>query len=144
MPSFHHSAEIKASLEQVEEFHRDPRALRKLTPLPIQIHRNEWAGDSGRAEFTVWFGPVPVRWDARLETHDEGFLDRQERGPLQTWEHIHSFTSLGSQLTRIDDDILYSYKPGWRGWLSRLAFAPPALRVLFAYRIFRTKRALRS
>ncbi len=144
MPSFHHSAEVEASLERVMEFHRDPRALRKLTPLPLQIHRNHWDDASGQAEFTVWFGPFPVRWKARLEAHDQGFLDRQERGPLQTWEHIHSFASLSNQRTRIDDDIAYTYKPGWRGWMSRLAFAPPALRVLFAYRIFQTKRALKN
>ena len=143
MPTFHHSAEVDAALEAVVAFHPDPQALRKLTPLPVQIHRYEWSGSTGHTNFTVWFGPLPMRWESNFETHPSGFVDCLGRGPLETWEHTHSFTSLSPGVTRIDDDIVYRYQPGWRGWVSRLAFAPPALRILFLYRIFRTRRALR-
>lgn len=142
MPTFHHSAKVNASLESVEAFHRDPRNLRRVTPLPMRLHRHEWTEDTGRMELTVWFGPLPVRWEAGLETHSDGFIDRQAEGPLEIWDHTHTFASVGPGVTRIDDDIEYTYRAGWRGWVSRLAFAPPALRVLFAYRIWRTRRAL--
>ncbi len=144
MPTFHHSAQVDATLEAVQAFHHDPRNFRRLTPMPIQVHHYEWSGPTGRVDFTVWFGPLPMRWEAALERHAAGFIDRQENGPLKSWAHKHSFTSLGPGLTRIDDDIEYQYQPGWRGRVSRLAFAPPALRVLFAYRIWRTRRRLNS
>lgn len=144
MPRFHHSAEVRATVEEVKAFHDDPANLRRLTPIPIRIHRYEWSGPTGLVDFTVWFGPLPVRWEEVLETHANGFIDRQVKGPLRSWEHTHSFANVRPGMTRIDDDIEYAYQPGWRGWVSRLAFAPPALRVLFTYRIWRTRRALRG
>ena len=143
MPKFHHSAQVEATLEAVEAFHSNPRNFRKLTPMPVQIHRYEWTGPTGAVDFTVWFGPLPVRWKATLERHSSGFIDRQGEGPLANWDHTHTFTSISSEVTLIDDAIEYAYQAGWRGWVSRLAFSPPALRVLFIFRIWRTRRALR-
>lgn len=143
MPAFRNAAEVEGTVDAVEAFHSDPGNFRKLTPLPVQIHRYESSGPEGVIDFTVWFGPLPVRWEARLERFPGGFVDRQGRGPMESWEHTHRFTSVSPAVTLIEDSIEYTYQEGWRGWVSRLAFSPPALRVLFAYRVWRTRRALK-
>ena len=58
MPRFEHCFEVNAPLEAVAEFHRDARALRRLTPPPMwaQFHRVEPLGEGSKAEFTLWLG----------------------------------------------------------------------------------------
>lgn len=147
MPIFDASFEIPAPLEAVAAFHRDPAALRLLTPPPmrVQFHHIEPLAENSRAEFTLWLGPIPLHW---LAVHTQvdalhGFTDTQQRGPLAVWRHTHHFSAAGPNRTRQDEHIEYQYPAGWRGWLLRLFFAPPMLRVLFAYRRWATTRALR-
>ena len=66
MPEFRHSFTVDAPLAAVHAFHHDSRALRQLTPLPIiaRIHAYEPLADGSRAAFTLWFGPLPLRWQA--------------------------------------------------------------------------------
>jgi len=54
---------VRASLEAVALFHADPRALRRLAPSPMQVQRLDPKGGSV-SEFTMWAGPVPIRWRA--------------------------------------------------------------------------------
>lgn len=146
MPVFDYTFTVRAPLAAVAEFHRDTRALRRLSPPPlwVQLHRVDPLGEGAVAEFTLWFGPLPVRWRAvHSGVHPEqGFTDTQERGPLQTWRHTHRFEAVSAALTRVREHIEYTYPAGPSGWLARLLFAPPALRFLFAYRQWATRRAL--
>lgn len=76
MPTFTYTFVVNAPLTAVAAFHHDTRILKKLTPPPIfvQIHRYEPLGDGSEAEFTLWFGPLPVRWLAvHLEVGEHGF-----------------------------------------------------------------------
>jgi len=55
---------VKAPIQAVAEFHSSTTVLKRLTPFPmfVQIHNLEPLGEGLFAEFTMWFGPFPVRW----------------------------------------------------------------------------------
>jgi len=137
---------VNAPLTAVRDFHQDTRILKKLSPPPIfaQIHFFEPLADGSRAEFTLWFGPLPVRWTAvHHHVGPQGFTDRQEKGPLKFWEHTHRFTAVDAHTTQVSEHIEYEHFSGWRGWLSRLLFAKPGLILLFTARKWLTRYHLR-
>ena len=140
------SSVIDTTVAAITAFHEDPRALARLTPPPIfmQLHRDERRSlTEGEIEFTLWFGPLPIRWLARHEPgpHSASFADTQIQGPLARWRHEHIFTQVegGIELT---DRITLAHKPGLPGLITRLAFDGLPLRILFAYRHWRTRQAL--
>ena len=63
MPVFDYKFTVDAPATAVSNFHHDTRILKKLSPPPIfvQIHRFEPLGEGSKAEFTLWFGPLPLR-----------------------------------------------------------------------------------
>ena len=145
---FQKSSRIKASLERVMRFHEEPLALASLTPPPIQmrVHRDDRRSlTEGEIEFTLAFGPLPIRWIARHEAGPtpDSFADLQIKGPLAYWRHEHIFrqTATGVELT---DRVTLAHRRGAIGILTRLAFDGLPLRFLFAYRHWRTRRALQS
>ncbi len=99
---------------------------------------------AGELEFLLRLGPLPVRWMAVHEPGPEpmSFVDRQVVGPLAFWEHEHIMRPCESG-TELLDRITLSYRPGLRYAWTRLIFSRPALRILFAYRHWRTRRAVR-
>jgi ligand-binding SRPBCC domain-containing protein len=140
---FSHRFVVPAPLDAVAAVHADTRALRALTPPPVfvQLHRVDPLRDGAVAEFTLWFGPLPIRWTALHSRVDgRGFTDTQVRGPMQRWVHRHSFEPLGPARTRITDRIEYAHAGGVLGVLTRLLFSRLALRLLFAYRAVVTRR----
>jgi len=146
MPTFDYTFTVPASLEAVRAFYHDTRALKKLTPLPIfvQIHRYEPLAEGSQAEFTLWFGPLPLRWVAvHSEVGAHGFTDTMVQGPLASWRHTHRFTPLPDGRTRINEHIEYAHKPGLWGWFTRLLFGKPGLYALFTARQVLTRRHLR-
>lgn len=147
---FEHRSVISAPLEQVVAFHEDPQALSRLTPPPplmfMQVLRDDRTGlTAGELEFRLWFGPIPVRWLAR---HEPGpiptsFIDRMIAGPMAYWEHQHIMREVAGGVELVDH-ITLAHKAGISGLLTRLIFDGLPLRLLFMYRHWRTKRALRS
>jgi ligand-binding SRPBCC domain-containing protein len=146
MSIFEHTALVHAPNEVVADFHRDSRVLQKLTPPPVvvQLHDGGPLAEGSRADFTLWFGPFPVRWIAVHSNVDRlrGFTDRQARGPFEHWEHVHSFVPDGDRATRVIDHIEFKHFSGLRGLFTRLAFSPTSLRLLFAFRAWVTRRTL--
>lgn len=136
---------IKTTLDDMMQFHSAPDAFSKLLPPPMimQVHRDDRTSiQDGEIEFTLWFGPIPIRWIAR---HEEGptdcsFADRMIRGPMAYWRHEHIFTQVdgGVELT---DRITLAHKSGLQGIFSRLMFDGIPLRILFFYRHLRTRIA---
>jgi ligand-binding SRPBCC domain-containing protein len=96
------------------------------------------------AEFTLWFGPVPLRWVAVHSnvSAQHGFTDTQQRGPLKAWRHTHRFEAVDASTTHVSEHIEYEYPSGLPGLLAHLLFTPPALSFLFTYRQWVTRRAL--
>lgn len=138
MPVFEHNFTVNAPLAKVVDFHRSSHVLKRLTPPPMimQIHNFEPLAEGSVADFTLWFGPLPIRWVAVHENVDfpRSFVDVQRQGPLKFWRHTHSFVPIGDGLTRVHDHIEFEHDAGPRGLLSRLLFPKPALQTLFTYR----------
>lgn len=145
---FEHRSIIPTTVEAIIAFHEHPRAFQRLTPPPVFIHvqRNDLQSlTEGEVAFTMWMGPIPVRWLARHEAGPtpHSFIDRQLEGPLAVWEHQHIFEAVPEGVALIDH-ITLEHRKGWRGWLTRLAFDGLPLRMLFIYRHWRTRLALRQ
>ncbi len=144
MPVFDYSFTVNAPLAAVAGFHHDTRVLKRLTPPPVfvQLHKFEPLGEGSIADFTLWFGPLPFHWIAVHSNVDplRGFTDTQQTGPLKHWAHTHTFSAEGEAQTRVHERIEYEHYPGWRGLLSRLFFAGPALYLNFTYRKMVTRR----
>ncbi len=146
MAQFDYAFTVRAPLAAVAGFHRDTRALKRLTPPPIfvQLHKVEPLAEGSISEFTLWFGPLPIRWKAVHSGVDplHGFTDTQALGPMKLWRHTHRFASEAEGCTRVSEHVEYEHYSGPKGWLGRALFAPPALRALFYYRQLATRRAL--
>ena len=142
---FEHSSIMKTSMEKMIDFHENASPA-TLTPPPIFMkitEDNRTSMTKGDLKFTMWFGPVPIKWHAQ---HQEGptkysFADLMLEGPLAYWRHEHIFEAVdgGVMLT---DRITITHPLGWKGWLTRLFFDGPALRFLFMYRHLRTRLAV--
>ena len=140
LAQYRHRFEVKASLTAVSEFHGDSRALCQLTPPPIwvQFHQVEPLAEGSMADFTMWLGLLPVRWTAvHTQVTPHGFIDTQKRGPFKRWIHRHSFRELDNGKIEVVDEI--EAEPG--NLVSRFMWL--TLPVLFAYRGWRTRWALR-
>ena len=145
MAIFDYSFEVAATGEMVSAFHKDTSVLKKLTPPPIiaQIHDFEPLGEGSKADFTLWFGPVPVRWQAvHSDVSLNGFTDTQVKGPLKRWQHQHRFSAIDEETTVVSEHIDYEHDSGLRGLWSRLLFSNLGLFMLFTARKIITRRAL--
>jgi ligand-binding SRPBCC domain-containing protein len=147
MKSFTHRFQVRAPLARVAQFHQDTRALKQLTPPPLIVKFNNLQplGEGSIADFTMWFGPLPIHWVAKHYEVDplSGFTDSQVTGPFDLWIHRHSFIALDENLTEVHDHIEAQTGKGFvRGLVS--SFMWFNLPVLFAYRAWRTKRSLES
>ncbi len=136
---------MDASLEAVSDFHRDTSALKILSPMPMQLHRADPMADGSISEFTMWLGPIPIRWRAvHSDVSANGFTDTQESGPMAFWAHTHRFESVNENQTHIYEQIEYRHPKGSRRFFTRLLFGKLGLQILFTYRQLATKYALRS
>jgi ligand-binding SRPBCC domain-containing protein len=144
---FQYKFNTHASLSQVSDFHRRPGSLGAITPPPaiLRLHRApQELGEGDEMDFTIWLGPLPIPWMARIEeVTPEGFTDRQLRGPFKEWVHRHSFLQLDDQITQVQDHIEARLRPhllwglvGLGMWLS--------LPLMFAYRARKTRNLLRK
>ena len=144
MPTFEHSFSVDAPIEAVRAFHADTSALKALSPPGTfaQMHSIEPLAEGSVSEFTLWMGPLPVRWRAvHRDVGPDAFTDVQDRGPAASWSHTHRFVDLGDGHTRVDDRIVFEHKAGIRGLVTRVLFCRPALRALFAWRAHATRAA---
>lgn len=145
MPTFDYRFTVEAPLEAVCEFHRDTGALKRLTPPPafVQLHEVQPLAEGSVSRFTIWAGPLPLRWTAvHRDVSKHGFTDVQTAGPARRWEHTHTFRALSGEQTEIREHIEYEHHPGLRGMLTRVLFSPLNLRAMFAYRRMVTRREL--
>jgi ligand-binding SRPBCC domain-containing protein len=144
MKTFNYSFRVNAPLRKVAEFHRDTRALKLLSPptMFVQLHQWEPLAEGSKAEFTMWFGPIPLHWLAVHSRVDalHGFTDTQMHGPMQTWQHTHHFESLDEQSTLVNEHVKYEYKSGLAGIFTRILFNPLGLQILFTYRAWVTRK----
>ena len=145
MPVFDFKFTVEAPVTDVAAFHHDTGALKKLTPPPtiVQLHSIEPLAEGSVSTFTLWVGPLPLRWRAvHRNVSENGFTDVQSEGPAQKWEHTHSFHARGHHSTEIHEHIEFEHKTGIWGIVTRILFAHPNLFLMFTYRKWVTRRAL--
>lgn len=147
MPVFDFRFEVNAPLEAVSAFHFEPGILKTLTPplMFMKVHNFEPIAEDSVAEFTMWMGPVPVRWKAvHSNVSDTSFTDTQVSGPMKFWAHTHTFSSVSDDVTQVHEHIEFEHFGGLRGIWSRLLFPRPALYALFTIRSMITRREVRK
>jgi ligand-binding SRPBCC domain-containing protein len=145
MRYFRHQFQVNAPIEKVAEFHQSTQALKQLTPPPlfVKFNRIEPMGEGSQADFTLWLGPIPIRWIAIHSAVDplNGFTDTQVEGPFQTWIHRHSFERLNPEATKVIDEV--EGQPSnhliW-GIVSRFMWL--TMPILFSYRARQTRQAV--
>lgn len=145
MPTFKTSFTVNAPLEAVAVFHADTSALKILNPqfIIVQLHRVDPMADGSISEFTLWMGPLPIRWRAiHSDVGPNGFTDSLDDGPMATWRHTHRFEAIDDHNTQIHEQIEYEYPSGWRGLAPRILFGHLGLTALFTYRKWVTRHAL--
>ncbi len=146
MPVFDSRFRVEAPVVVVSAFHFEPGILKQLTPplMIMQVHQFEPVAEGSLAEFTMWMGPIPVRWKAvHSDVSPAGFTDTQIAGPMKSWVHTHRFLPLDDGATEVHDHIEFEHHRGLRGIWSRLLFPRPGLKLLFAIRRHITRREVR-
>jgi len=138
VPALDWITRIPAPVDAVARFHAAPRIIRRLTPfvVPMSMHRMDPLAEGSISEFTLWFGPFPVRWTALHIDIDPqaGFTDIQTAGPFPLWRHSHRFRPVPTGGTDIVEHVDYRHGGGWAGLLTRLLFSRMMLFLLFSYR----------
>lgn len=144
---FTHTFRVNAPQAAVAEFHGRSASMGAITPPPmiVQVHTAPERLSSGDTmDFTLWAGPIPVRWIARIEdVSPEGFVDRQVRGPFASWVHRHRFVRVDDRTTDVVDEVEAELKrhPFW-GLVGALMWL--GMPLLFAYRGWKTRRRLEA
>lgn len=142
---FNHRFTVKAPLSRVVDFHQKPGSMAAITPPPIRVKFQQIPqilADGSEMAFTLWLGPLPVRWQARIENHSaSGFTDRQLKGPFKEWVHVHSFELVNDTTTEVIDQVTLQLRPNLIWGLVGLGFYI-GLPVLFRYRAWKTRRLL--
>jgi ligand-binding SRPBCC domain-containing protein len=142
---YQHRFRVKAGLNRVAGFHNDGGSMAAITPPPIivRMHATPAAlAEGDEMDFTMWLGPLPVRWLAQIEAvSPAGFSDRQLQGPFAEWVHRHTFITIDERTTDVVDEVILRLRrhPLWGPvglgmWLG--------LPLLFAYRAWKTKKIL--
>lgn len=121
---------LPASREEAFEFFSKAENLQRitprwlnfeiLTPLPIEIKQG------CLIDYRLKLFGIPIRWKTEISVWEppHRFVDRQIKGPYQTWIHTHLFES-ETGCTMMTDRVEYMPK----GW-----FLTPLIDRLFARR----------
>jgi ligand-binding SRPBCC domain-containing protein len=144
---YEHRFRVHAPLEAVAAFHSLSANMANITPPPamVRIHQAPSVlAEGDEMDFTLWLGPLPLRWLARIEdVTPTGFVDRQVRGPMASWRHRHSYVPVDARTTDVVDQVEVEIRPhpfwgpvGLSLWLS--------LPFLFAFRTWKTRRMLQA
>jgi ligand-binding SRPBCC domain-containing protein len=140
MKQYQHAFRVNAPLSAVADFHRSTAALRQLSPPPmiVQFHDIEPMGEGSVSDFTLWLGPLPIRWVAvHSDVSDlHGFTDSQRSGPYTSWVHRHTFREIDANTTEVIDEV----QAEQGNLLSRFMWFN--LPILFAYRGWKTRRVV--
>lgn len=142
---YYHRFRVAAPVEVVAAFHSRSVAMAIITPPPIvtQVQRAPELVAAGQSmAFTLWMGPLPMRWVAGFEeVTPSGFVDRMARGPLRRWQHRHSFVAIDERTTDVVDEVEIELRlhPLWGPVGLGMALNLP---LLFAYRGWQTRRLL--
>ena len=144
---YEHRFRVRASLAAVADFHSRSASMPAITPPPmiVRVHAAPARlGEGDEMDFTLWAGPIPLRWLAKIEdVSPAGFTDRQLRGPFAAWAHRHTFVRVDDHTTEVVDEVQAELKrhPFW-GPVGLLMWV--GMPLLFAFRGWQTRRLLET
>ena len=144
---YRHQFRVRAPLARVTEFHSRTASLALLAPPPMVVRMRRAPAvqrEGDEVDFTMWLGPLPIRWIARIDSVSEtSFVDRLLRGPFREWLHRHTFTPIDAGTTAVIDEVQATLKAhGLWGTVGLMMWL--ALPLLFAYRGWQTRRVLET
>jgi hypothetical protein len=128
-------------------WHLRPGALLRLLP-PWQDVRVVYADsplrEGARVVLRIGVGPVSVDWTAvhRDFVAGRSFVDEQAGGPFAAWRHEHRVDATPDGQARLTDRVEWSLPGGALGDALGAARMEHDLRVMFAWRHWRTSRDL--
>jgi uncharacterized protein (TIGR01777 family) len=110
---FQRSIELPVPRDELFAWHARPGAFERLSPSWERLEVVSHTGgieDGARLQFVLRKGPLRLTWVARHQGYvfGETFEDVAERSPFRHWRHIHRFTSVGPNHSRLDDRIEYA------------------------------------
>lgn len=142
---YRHSFEVNAPQAAVADFHQDAQSMAAITPPPVivRVHRAPpRVADGQEMDFTMWLGPLPIRWQAAFEqVTPVSFVDRQMSGPFASWRHLHTYVATTPSRTLVIDEVEAELSSQWWRRLVGLGMWM-SLPLLFAYRGWRTRQIL--
>jgi uncharacterized protein len=137
MPTLSWECDVKAPIDEVFAWHARPGAFNRLSPPWRSIEIKKYT-KPGEAENRIVLrlpivGPLGLLWELEHDSFNppHRFSDRQVRGPFKSWRHVHAFSSIDSNTTRLTDSVSYTLPLATD--LSR-PFAKRELDRLFAFR----------
>ena len=130
---------IDAPIDEVFAFFSKPENLGAITPPEMAFRITSYSGamtDGALISYSVRIGPVPVRWQTRIEVWQPGerFIDSQLRGPYHCWWHEHQFIADGRQRTIMEDRVLYTPPLGLLGRIAHFFCLRRQLTAIFLHR----------
>lgn len=143
----HATQVIPLARERLFPFFSDARNLAVITPPAMQFHiftpQPIVMREGTVIDYTVRVAGVPLRWRTLISHWDPPteFADEQLRGPYAIWQHRHRFTALGSDTTRMDDEVLFRLPFAPLGDIAA-PFVKRELRRIFRYRHAAIERAI--
>jgi ligand-binding SRPBCC domain-containing protein len=112
---------LPTPLEDIWDFHKDPRNLLKITPsvlkvkidrLPEQIVKGSEILIHSESKLLKPFLKWTVRYEDWKEDADyKMFIDSQSEGPFKSWHHTHEFIR-GSKELVVGEKIVKAKLPG--------------------------------
>ncbi len=112
---------LPTPLEDIWDFHKDPRNLLKITPsvlkvkidlLPEQIVKGSEILIHSESKLLKPFLKWTVRYEDWKEDEDyKMFIDSQSEGPFKSWHHTHEFIR-GSKELVVGEKIVKAKLPG--------------------------------
>ncbi len=112
---------LPTPLEDIWDFHKDPRNLLKITPsvlkvkidlLPEQIVKGSEILIHSESKLLKPFLKWTVRYEEWKEDEDyKMFIDSQSEGPFKSWHHTHEFIR-GSKELVVGEKIVKAKLPG--------------------------------
>jgi uncharacterized protein len=130
---------LPVSADDAFAWHERPGALERLMPPWESMYVLRQTGgiaNGDSVEFLIHIGPFAFKWLAELRDYEKGrqFRDIAIRSPFASWDHLHSFESLGPKTCRLEDRIEYSLPGGLVGQRLAAAFTEKQLHRMFHYR----------
>ena len=132
---------LDISLEEAWAFFANPKNLASITPKEIGFVPITGDGKSvypGQV-FTYKISPlagIPMRWTTEIAhvSNMAYFVDIQVSGPYAYWHHLHRFTSLNANQTKVEDTLHYAVPGGILGDWAAGWWVRKAIDQIFTYR----------